>query len=60
MAGVEARSARAEDIDRMYTIASMMGGRTICALSDAAAMPTMSIVKKFGDEIKAKLQERRA
>ncbi len=42
-------------VDRMYKIASMMGGRTICALSDAAAMPTMSIVKKFGDEIKAHL-----
>lgn len=62
MAGVKQRTATSNDIDRLYTIASMMGGRTICALSDAAAMPTMSIVKKFGDEIKAQLQvqERRA
>jgi NADH:ubiquinone oxidoreductase subunit F (NADH-binding) len=28
-----------------------MGGRTICALSDAAAMPTMAIVKKFAKEL---------
>lgn len=57
MAGVSARQATAADVDRMHTIASMMGGRTICALSDAAAMPTMSIVKKFGHEIKDYLKQ---
>lgn len=57
MTGVSERTGRPEDLDRMYTIAKMMGGRTICALSDAAAMPTMSIIKKFGDEIKATLKK---
>jgi NADH-quinone oxidoreductase subunit F len=33
-----------------------MFGRTFCALGDAAAMPTMSIVKKFRAEFEAKLQ----
>ena len=55
MAGVVERTAQPEDIDRMYTVSAFMGGRTICALSDAAAMPTMSIVKKYGDELKAYL-----
>lgn len=58
MANVAAKSATSEDVDRMNTVAKVMGGRTICALSDAAAMPTMSIIKKFGDEIKATLQRR--
>jgi NADH-quinone oxidoreductase subunit F len=57
MAGVHAKTAAASDVDRMNTIASFMGGRTICALSDAAAMPTMSIVKKFNDELKAYLNQ---
>ena len=57
MAGVEERSAAREDVDRLRTIAAFMGGRTICALSDAAAMAVMSIVEKFGDEIKAYLEQ---
>jgi NADH-quinone oxidoreductase subunit F len=56
MCGVVEKQGTAADVDRMGTVASFMGGKTICALSDAAAMPTMSIVKKFGDEIKAYLQ----
>ncbi len=55
MAGVTMRTAKKDDVDRLGTIASFMGGRTICALSDAAAMPVMSIVKKYGHEIKAYL-----
>ncbi len=60
MAGVVEQRATPADVDRMHTIAKVMGGRTICALSDAAAMPTMSIVKKFGDELKEYLQRRMA
>lgn len=58
MSGVAAKTGTPEDVDRMFTIAKVMGGRTICALSDAAAMPTMSIIRKFGDEIKATLSGR--
>jgi NADH-quinone oxidoreductase subunit F len=52
MAGIERRTGSEQDVDRLYNVAKHMGGRTICALSDAAAMPTMSIAKKFGQEIK--------
>lgn len=55
MAGVVEKTAKQDDVDRMGKIASFMGGRTICALSDAAAMPVMSIVKKFGPELKSYL-----
>jgi NADH-quinone oxidoreductase subunit F len=55
MAGIVEKSGTVDDVDRLKTVASFMGGRTICALSDAAAMPTMSIVKKYGDELRAYL-----
>ena len=56
MQSVVNNSATAEDVDRLAAIANNMGGKTICALSDAAAMPTLAIVKKFGDEIKKTLR----
>ncbi len=55
MKGVVNRECGTEEVDRLYSVAQNMGGRTICALSDAAAMPTMAIVQKFGEEIKAHL-----
>ncbi len=58
MKGIENRQAKAADVERMYTIANSMAGRTICALSDAAAMPTKAIVQKFGDELRAHLAQR--
>jgi NADH-quinone oxidoreductase subunit F len=33
-----------------------MLGRTFCPLGDAAALPTISIVKKFRHEFEAKIQ----
>src|SRR6185436_8655892 len=41
------------DIDLIGDIAKNMLGRTFCALGDAAAMPTISIVEKFRDEFEA-------
>jgi NADH-quinone oxidoreductase subunit F len=32
-----------------------MLGRTFCALGDAAAMPTISIVEKFADDFEKRL-----
>ncbi len=52
--------AKEEDVDRLAVIAKNMGGKTICALSDAAAMPTMAIVQKFGDELKAYIRKGKA
>ncbi len=57
MTGISEKTSEASEVDRLYSIAHAMGGRTICALSDAAAMPTMAIVKKFGDELKAYLNQ---
>ncbi|MCS6838997.1 MAG: NADH-quinone oxidoreductase subunit NuoF [Bdellovibrionaceae bacterium] len=38
------------DVDLLFKVADNMKGRTICALSDAAALPVMSFVTKFRDE----------
>jgi NADH-quinone oxidoreductase subunit F len=43
------------DIDLVGDLAKNMLGRTFCPLGDAAALPTMSIVKKFRHEFEAKL-----
>lgn len=39
-----------KDIDNIQYLAENMLGRTFCPLGDAAAMPTISIVKKFRKE----------
>ncbi len=41
---------RHEDLDLLIDIANKIGGRTICALGDAAAMPVTSFIKHFRDE----------
>lgn len=51
MTGIAAGQGKKEDLQRMFDISRNMEGKTICALSDAAAMPTKSIVTKFGAEI---------
>jgi NADH-quinone oxidoreductase subunit F len=47
---------RSEDIDLMNNLSKNMLGRTFCALGDAAAMPTISIVEKFRSEFEDHLQ----
>jgi NADH-quinone oxidoreductase subunit F len=44
------------DLDRIYNIANNMAGRTICTLSDAAAMPAKSFVRKFAHEFEARIK----
>ena len=51
---------RLQDIDLMDEVAGHMMGRTICALSDAAAMPTLSFLKKFRDEFEFYVREGRS
>lgn len=36
-----------EDLDKLHDVASKIGGTTICALGDAAAMPVLSFIKHF-------------
>lgn len=43
-------NGRMEDIDLLIKVADNMKGKTICALSDAAALPVLSFVTKFRDE----------
>jgi NADH-quinone oxidoreductase subunit F len=42
--------ATAADVAKLEQVAGNIGGQTICALGDAAAMPVQSFVKKFRDE----------
>ncbi len=42
--------AKPKDLDLLIQVAENMKGRTICALSDAAALPVLSFVKKFRSE----------
>jgi NADH-quinone oxidoreductase subunit F len=45
-----------KDIDNIQYLAENMLGRTFCPLGDAAAMPTISIVKKFRKEFEDHLE----
>lgn len=55
--GVKDKKGQADDYDKIYNIADQMMGRTICALSDAAAMPTKAMVKKFREELNQELSK---
>ncbi len=50
-----AGAARAEDIPLVGDLAKNMLGKTFCPLGDAAAMPTISIVKKWQHEFEEHL-----
>jgi NADH-quinone oxidoreductase subunit F len=45
-----------QDITNVLELSKNMLGRTFCALGDAAAMPTISIVEKFRNEFEEHLQ----
>ncbi len=49
---------RTEDIDMIAELAKNMLGRTFCPLGDAAAMPTISIMKKWRGEFEEHLKGR--
>jgi NADH-quinone oxidoreductase subunit F len=42
-----------KDLDLLVDIANKIGGRTICALGDAAAMPVISFIKTFPEEFQS-------
>ena len=49
--GIMEGKGRLQDIDLLERMSdNMQNGRTICALSDAAAMPTIGFITKFRDE----------
>jgi NADH-quinone oxidoreductase subunit F len=49
----------AADVAKLEQIAGNIGGQTICALGDAAAMPVQSFLKKFRPEFLRHAEERR-
>jgi NADH-quinone oxidoreductase subunit F len=56
---LEHGSGRSGDLELMLDICANMKGKTICPLSDAAAMPIESYIQKFYDEFAAHIQEQR-
>jgi NADH-quinone oxidoreductase subunit F len=56
---IERGHGSASDVERLEQLAGNIGGNTICALGDAAAMPVQSFVKKFRDEFLRHVSERR-
>src|ERR1700722_16576710 len=52
-------TSKLEDIGLLDKVARHMMGTTICALSDAAALPVISFVSKFRDEFECHIQEKR-
>jgi NADH-quinone oxidoreductase subunit F len=55
-----AGEGRLQDISLIQKVAEHMMGKTICALSDAAAMPAISFVTKFRDEFEFFVREGRS
>ncbi|MGE0762489.1 MAG: NADH-quinone oxidoreductase subunit NuoF [Bdellovibrionales bacterium] len=51
---------RLQDINLIQRVSEQMMGKTICALSDAAAMPAISFVTKFRDEFEFYVREGRS
>jgi NADH-quinone oxidoreductase subunit F len=45
--------AKPTDLDLLIDVAGNIGGKTLCALGDAAAMPVQSFLKKFRPEFEA-------
>ncbi len=46
-------SSKKEDIELLDKVAASMRGQTICALADAAAMPTQGMIKVFREELES-------
>jgi NADH-quinone oxidoreductase subunit F len=56
---IEHGEGRPEDLDLLNDVANRIGGRTICALGDAAAMPVMSFLKHFRNEFEYHILHRK-
>ncbi len=57
---IRSGAAEPKDIDLVEKVSKQMMGKTICALSDAAAMPAISFVTKFRSEFEAHMQKTRS
>ncbi len=52
---VDDGGGRKSDLPLLGELSKNMLGRTFCALGDAAAMPTQSIVEKFREDFEKRL-----
>jgi NADH-quinone oxidoreductase subunit F len=43
------------DLDKIVQLANNMLGKTLCPLGDASAMPVLSIIQKFRDELESSI-----
>ena len=57
VSAIKAGNGSQKDIDTLCKVAENMKGRTICALSDAAALPVLSFVPKFRSEFEYYIRE---
>jgi NADH-quinone oxidoreductase subunit F len=55
---IERGQGRKEDLDLLLDMCDNMKGKTICVLSDAAAMPIESYLKYFREEFERHIRER--
>jgi NADH-quinone oxidoreductase subunit F len=56
---IEHGQGRPDDLELLNSVAGRIGGHTICALGDAAAMPVQSFLKHFGDEFAYHVEHKR-
>ena len=56
---IEHGQGRQEDLDLLLNLADQIQGRTICALGDAAAMPTRAFVKNYREEFEYHVANKR-
>jgi NADH-quinone oxidoreductase subunit F len=56
---LENGQGKSGELELLLDVCASMKGRTICPLSDAAAMPIESYIQKFYDEFAAHIQEQR-
>jgi NADH-quinone oxidoreductase subunit F len=56
---LESGRGRPGELELILDLCASMKGRTICPLSDAAAMPIESYIQKFYDEFDAHIQQQR-
>jgi NADH-quinone oxidoreductase subunit F len=56
---IEHGEGRPEDLELLNSVAGNIGGHTICALGDAAAMPVQSFLKHFGREFEHHIEHKR-
>jgi NADH-quinone oxidoreductase subunit F len=56
---IEAGHGRPSDLETLLEMCEAMKAKTICALSDAAALPTEGFIKSFREEFEQHIAERR-